>query len=68
MQAFEVSGTIAPTGRLILDQPLQVSHPVRIVFADMGYWIALINPRCASRLSSSDAKLSGQKLISLRND
>jgi hypothetical protein len=30
MQAFEVSGTIDPTGRLILDQPLQVSHPGRI--------------------------------------
>lgn len=30
MQAFEVTGTIDPTGRLILDQPLQVSHPGRI--------------------------------------
>jgi len=30
MQAFEVSGTIDPTGRLTLDQPLQVSHPGRI--------------------------------------
>ncbi|MDX2214988.1 MAG: hypothetical protein SFY66_16995 [Oculatellaceae cyanobacterium bins.114] len=30
MQAFEVTGTIDPTGRLTLDQPLQVSHPGRI--------------------------------------
>lgn len=30
MQAFEVTGTIDPAGRLTLDQPLQVSHPGRI--------------------------------------
>ena len=30
MQAFEASGMIDPSGRLILDQPLQVSHPGRI--------------------------------------
>jgi RecA-family ATPase len=30
MQAFEVTGAIDPTGRLTLDQPLQVSHPGRI--------------------------------------
>jgi hypothetical protein len=30
MQAFEVTGTIDPTGRLRLDQPLQVSQPGRI--------------------------------------
>ncbi len=30
MQAFEVTGTIDVTGRLTLDQPLQVPHPGRI--------------------------------------
>jgi hypothetical protein len=30
MQAFEVTGTIDLTGRLTLDQPLQVPHPGRI--------------------------------------
>lgn len=30
MQAFEATGTIDPTGRLTLDQPLQVAHPARV--------------------------------------
>jgi hypothetical protein len=30
MQAFEISGTSDPTGRLIQDQPLQVSRPGQI--------------------------------------
>lgn len=30
MQAFEVTGTIDPTGQLTLDQPLQIAHPAKV--------------------------------------
>jgi hypothetical protein len=30
MQAIEVTGTIDENGRLVLDRPLQISHPSRV--------------------------------------
>lgn len=30
MQAFEATGTIDPTGRLTLDEPLQIAHSAKV--------------------------------------
>ncbi|MBW4693444.1 MAG: hypothetical protein KME27_16980 [Lyngbya sp. HA4199-MV5] len=65
MQAFEATGTIDPTGRLTLDQPLQIAHPARlrvIVLLSEG---ATASPNVNPTESSESQDFSAQLFLSM---